>query len=90
MVSLSTPLDRLVVDAEKEVDLLALPRSDVESLVRDCYSFLPPPLEIRIEGGTAHIKILKKPPKPHRMRPNFIAAPPSLPSRAISQGPSTS
>ena len=63
MLSFSIPLQHVLIDLDREIDLSSLPIDESLFLLREAYAFLPAPVEVSIAGDVAHIQSLKKPSK---------------------------
>ena len=63
MLSYSIPLELILIDLDKEIELSAKSPEDALQLLREAYAFLPAPVEVSIIGDVAHIQSFKKPSK---------------------------
>jgi tetratricopeptide (TPR) repeat protein len=57
---IAIPLKHIVIDAENNIDLLAIPQEEAVELIKRTYGFLSSAIEVKIEGEVAIIS-LKKP-----------------------------
>lgn len=58
MPTVAIPLKDMVVDPEKDIDLLALPESEAIALIKKSYGFLSSAVEVSIKNGIASIVFL--------------------------------
>ena len=60
MIAAFIPLKDMVIDPDKDIDLLSLPEAEAIKLIKESFGFLSSPIEVSIKNGIATIALLEE------------------------------
>ena len=66
MIRFSIQLKDFVTDAKEPQDLARMSDSEAATLLGEAYSFMPGPVEVEIDGSTAHVTVHHEPSDPDK------------------------